>query len=183
MNKLLRDTLAQADQSFAESRDAMEALSWAALAALAAKAGQPMPPHIGRWLHAALDAYRSGKAETLDDAFGLKGRGKGNARRALQEKSAMQGAMGRMLLLHMLGATIPQAAAMVARISSEFAVATLASRYGRSGLGKIAQRDRRITRERLRLRDAIKILDEYPDGGPNSLVILQGKAAIRALYA
>ncbi|MFN0304496.1 MAG: hypothetical protein ACKVQU_29530 [Burkholderiales bacterium] len=101
----------------------------------------------------------------------------------MREKSAMQGAMGRMLILHTLGATIEQAAAMVARISPEIARDTLVSKFRRSGLGEKARSSRKIARHRLRRRDLESILDEYPDGGSLNVDIVQGKAAIRSVYA
>jgi hypothetical protein len=169
------DMLRPADLAFAETGDVMEALAWVATAA---KAGAPLPPRIGRWLHKAINDYRAGTASSLDAALGLKAGGKASPRRRLADKSAREGALARMAVLHTLGATIQQAAVLVARMSPEFAASTLLDRYKRSGHGRRALADRRglawsIAQVRL-------ILSEYPDAPAEAA---QAKAAILQVYA
>lgn len=173
----LRAVLLEADQSFFANGDVMEALGWVAFAA---KTGTPLPPRIGQWLHDALDAYRAGKVATLDAALGLDGIGKSNPRRQLRERSALEGALARMMVLHMIGATISQAAAMVARLTPDFKATTLADRYGRSGLGVAALQGRPQALRRWLPSEIEQVLCEYPD---HRIEIEQGKEAIRAMYA
>jgi hypothetical protein len=85
-----------------------------------------------------------------------------------------------MMILHMIGATIPQAAAMVARLSPALKTNTLADRYRRSGYGKIALRERPLVLQRWHLTEIEKLLADYPDTG---IELKQGKTAIRAMYS
>lgn len=168
----LAQALSDADRSFAETGDVMEALSWVAFAA---KAGEPLPPRIGRWLYAALNAYRSGEARSLDAALGLKLTGKANPRQRLLNRSKLQRALARMAVLHDIGATIEQAATLVSRLAPDSARTTLEDRYGRSGLGASRSPHRRWCIAEVR-----KVLSEFPDKPREAA---QAKAAILRLYA
>jgi hypothetical protein len=166
----VQQALADADQSFADTGDVMEALSWIGLAA---KVGEPIPPRIGAWLKKALDDYRSGTAATMDAAMGLASLGR-PPRRRLHDRSKLQGALARMYVLHADGATIEQAATLVASLSPDHTTGTLIDRYTRSGMGRKARAEG--TRH-----GGWANLDEYPD---RPLAVAQAKAAIRKkLYA
>ena len=69
-----------------------------------------------------------------------------------------------MMVLHMFGATIPGAAAMVERVSQELYKAnTLADRFRRSGLGKQARQERDDALQRYHWSEIETMLAEYPD--------------------
>jgi hypothetical protein len=169
-----QQALVEADQSFGDTGDVMEALSWIASAA---KAGLPIPPRIGVWLKQAIDAYRSGTAPSMDAAMGLGGRGR-PPRRQLYERGKRQAANARMYVLQVAGATVEQAATLVARLAPDDTVNTLIDRYKRSGLGRRARRDRGAVR--WHWTEIEQILAEYPD---HPLPAAQAKAAIRKVYA
>jgi hypothetical protein len=169
--------LAQADASFAETGDVMEALSWVGFAA---KYGKPIPPHIGRWLHGAIVNYTTGSG-TMDQALGLAVASPAQPRHKANHAAALRGALAEMMILHTLGATIPQAAAMVeARRGPGLAHATLTDRYRRRGVGRLALEDRPNIAREWSAGDVADLLDEYPDG---ALELAQAKKAIRAMYA
>lgn len=171
-----QQALEEADRSFSETGDVLDALSWVGFAA---KAGEPIPTRIAAWLKAAIDAYRSGEAETMDAAMGLVQRGRGPRRRA-KERGALQAAIARMYVLHVCGATIDDAATLVARLTPDFTINTLIDRYKRSGSGRSTRRDRAALRSRWSRADLELILAEYPD---QPLPVAQAKAAIRKVYA
>lgn len=168
--------LAAADQSFADTGNAMEALGWIGFAA---KVGEPIPPRIAAWLKKALDVYSSGAAPTMDAAMGLAGRGR-PARRQVHERNRLQGALARMYVLHVAGATIEQAATLVARLSPDFTVSTLIDRYKRSGMGRRAISERPTMQRHWHSTEIETILAEYPD---KPLAAKQAKDAIRKVYA
>ena len=172
----VRAALAGADQSFADTGDVMEALGWVALAA---KVGEPIPPRIGAWLHKSIKEYERGTV-TMDAALGLNATGRANPRGAKTHEALLQGALARMMILHVLGATIPQAAALVATLAPTPTRATLADRYRRRGLGKMVLANRKQVLAHYRRSDIEKILAEYPDhrGEP-----AEAKACIRTMYA
>lgn len=180
MNDQLRATirrlLADADQAFADTGNVMEALGHVAFAA---KVGEPIPPRIGAWLKKALDDYSSGAAPTMDAAMGLAGRGR-PARRQVHERNRLQGALARMYVLHVAGATIEQAATIVARLAPDFTVNTLIDRYTRSGMGRRALSERPTMQRYWHATEIETILAEYPD---KPLAVKQAKDAIRKVYA
>jgi hypothetical protein len=154
----LRGILAEADQAFAASGDPMDALGWIALAA---KSGVELPPHMGRWLHQALQTYVNGDS-TMDAAMGLRKRGQGGPRRKRREASELNDTLGRMWFLMAAGADRTQAAELVvARVGGT--VEQLRRNYSKSwfarrtdhpfdGLHPQAVRD-----------FVVGLLDEYPD--------------------
>lgn len=169
--------LSAADKAFADTQDGLAALGWVALAA---KAGQPIPPHMAKWLHGAIRAYQGSDKLTLESALGLSGQGKANPKRKARERAALDGDLARMSILHTLGATIPQAAAMVAEVfAGQLKADTLADRYARSGSGKTALRDRKLALINWHWTEVENMLAEYPDRGQ---LIAEGKAAIRDRY-
>lgn len=169
------EALAQADESFAATGDVMEALEWVAFAA---KHGKAIPPHIAAWFSKVINDYRDGTAHTMDAALGLAAPGKAQPRRRLHEASNLQRALARMMVLHGMGATIEQAAAMVASLAPDFKASTLADRYKRSGMGKQALQIRRAGY--WRLHDVLVTLAGYPD---KPLAVAQAKAATLKVYA
>lgn len=175
LKAVIQQALVDADRSFAATGNVMEALSWLSFAA---KHGQPVPPCIAAWLSMGLDRYRSGTSQSMDAALGLAARGR-PARRMLHDENKLQSALARMLVLHTFGATIPQAAALVARLG-DFTQPTLADRYRRRGLGKMALAGRAEALRRLHPSEIEQTLAEYPDHG---VEIEQAKDAIRAMYA
>jgi hypothetical protein len=178
MKPKVAEALAELESSFLATGDRWEALS---AVALAAKAGVALPEGIGKWLHGAIHAYRAGECQSLDDALGLNAVGAANPRRRARQDGGLRADLGRMMVLHMIGATIPQAAAMVERVSSELHQAsTLADRFRRSGLGKQARADRAAARAHYHRNEIELMLADYPDHG---IDIAAGKKAIRAMYA
>ncbi|WP_310383904.1 hypothetical protein [Roseateles sp.] len=178
MKPNLGAALAEADKSFSKTGNTLEALSWVALAA---KTGEPIPPAIGKWLHSAITAYRIDQTPTLDAALGLNDAGAANPKRRLRQDCGLQADLGRMMILHMIGATIPQAAAMAARTSSEmYSASTLEGRFRRSGLGIAARQDRSTALAHWHWTEIETMLAEYPDHG---IEIAEGKESIRSMYA
>jgi hypothetical protein len=176
------EALADLESSFLATGDRWEALS---AVALAAGAGVALPAGIGTWLHGAIRAYRAdypdGQSPSLDECLGLNAEGAANPRRRAKQDGGLQADLGRMMVLHMIVATIPQAAAMVARVSSkQHKASTLEDRFRRSGLGIEARADRARAKARYHRNDVEKILGEYPDNGVD---VRAGKAAVRAMYA
>jgi len=137
----------------------------------------PIPRAIGRWLHSALAQYlyagpgyahRQGldrPRKTIDEALGLKQPGNANPmRRALQARRN-GAALADMLRLQMIGgATIPEAATLVAFGWAGLSSATLEHRYRRSGYGKQAREGARLVR--WSASDLEKVLSQYPDRPP-----------------
>jgi hypothetical protein len=169
------EALAQADESFAATGNVMEALDWVAFAA---QSGYRIPPRIGEWLSKALNDYRAGTAPTMDAALGLNESGKAQARLRLLHQSKVQRAMARMMVLRSMGATIEDAATMVASLSPDFKASTLADRYKRSGMGKKALTMRRT--DYWQRHGVSATLAEYPD---KPLAVAEAKAAILKVYA
>lgn len=122
----LGEVLLEADKSFGETGDVMEALGWVALAA---KSGAPLPPGIGEWLHTALSEYQNSDV-TMDEAMGLSSRGK-PPRRKSREARDKQAALGRMWMLCSAGAERKDAAVLVASVTGR-AVEQLVRAYGES---------------------------------------------------
>jgi len=163
--------LLEADQSFAETDDVMEALSWAALAA---KSGAPLPPRIGHWLYAALNAYRSGNAKTMDAAMGLEKRGKKQPRRRMSDAVTLNNYLGRMWFLLAAGADRTQAAVLVAARTGR-KVEQLQRSYGVSWFAR-RNDDPFSGMEQEAVRDFVAdMLRDYPD----ALETAREKAAIR----
>lgn len=92
-----------------------------------------VPRGVAEWLANGIALYMGGRRKTLDDALGLSAPGRASPLRRSKEARALRAALGRMYSLQMLGATIPQAAAMVETITPNYTAATLADRYRRSG--------------------------------------------------
>ena len=134
--KRFADALAEADQSFAETGDGLEALGWVAFAA---KAGLPLPTHIGKWLYAAINVYKSDKDKTLDAALQLDAVGPANPRLRMRNRVRMQGALAQMYVLWMGGENLDRAAAIVAT-TTKFAKKTLRSHFRTSRLGAEVRR-------------------------------------------
>lgn len=136
-----------------------------------------VPRPIAEWLSNGISLYLSGRRETLDDALGLSKPGRAQPRRRKSEERQLRAALGRMFGLQVLGATIPQAAALVGWSSGEYSVSTLIDRYRRGGY---TDQLRQILAFGLPPVDPEAVLAEYPD---KPLEVVQAKAAIRALYA
>lgn len=173
----LANELQLADAEFLKRHDGAIALGWVQLAA---KAGVPLPPNIGAWLAAAIQEALNGEG-SLDAALGLRGTGKANVLRARAVTSRLQNALARMFVLHSLGATIEQAACLVATLGA-YKYSTLFARYSRSGMGAKAQEGRD---EMWSLWDADHLramLAEYPDPPDDFGEVLHAKAAVMGLY-
>ena len=144
----IAEALRQADESFAATGDPMEALSWIAFAA---KSGNPIPPRIGEWLHAAVGAYERRDAASMDAALGLKVPGKwGQPRARKQARSRLDGLLSEMLLWVAHGANIEEAAYLVSLKAPDYKEATLADRFKRSKMklgGKARELRTQIKRE------------------------------------
>lgn len=178
----LRGVLLEADKSFATTGNAMEALSWVAFAV---GHGLPVPPKIGAWLAAGLTDYRAAKSSrrktSLDKVLRLTSRGY-DAGRALAQRGAIERANAAVFILHSLGATVPDAATIVASVSGPKGLkeSTISDRFSHSGLGSEARASRRAMCAHFRPADLEKTLAQYPDGDP---AVEQAKASIRKAYA
>jgi hypothetical protein len=106
-------------------------------AAMSLEMGTATPHHVARWLWYGISIYLHGKAKTLDEALGLVGSGKASPRRKQAERRRKSQAMTTMTVLHAMGASIPQAAAMVVKLEP-YEASTLEDRYRRSGKGESA---------------------------------------------
>ncbi len=174
----LAAALAEIDGSFAATGNPLEALG---AVALAAKTATPIPPTIAEWLRAGIEAFKADQSVTLDAALGLNAVGPENPRRQRRAKDGLQGDLGRVYVLHMLGATIDEAASMVERVSPEMLKAsTISDRFRRSGLGKEARAERAAAIARYHWTEIEAILAEYPDHG---IPVAEAKKSIRAMYA
>lgn len=144
---------------------------------ISVNAGAVVPTKIAQWFANSCGVYLGGRASSLDEALGLRRPGKSNPRRARKESLERKGALGNMLYLHAVGATIDQAAVLVSQLPPKFAESTLRDRYARSGYGATALQLRKelITTRK----DIERILSEYPDA---TLAVKQAKAALRKLY-
>ena len=163
-----------ADQSFAETGDVLEALRWARLAL---DAGLPVPPRIAAWLAAGIKRFVKSEVHSLDSALGVTGSGKADPRRKVRERSRLDGPLADMLVLHTLGATIDQAAALVAKGRS---IEPLAEHYRRSDRGKMALRDRRLVLQAWTRAEVEAYLGQYADTPVDAAL---GKRRIRNMYA
>jgi hypothetical protein len=152
------EALAAADQSFADTGNVLEALRWISFAV---EHGEPVPPRIATWLQQGIGAFLA-ETSTLESALGLTGSGKADPRRAARERNRWPRLLGEMALLHTLGATIEQAAALVALRVNESASA-LAEHYRRSGRGHQAQKDRPGVLKQWHHSEVEQILSVYPE--------------------
>lgn len=123
----LRGILAEADAAFVKTGDPMDALGWIGLAA---KSGVELPPHMGAWLHQALQTYIKGEG-TMDAAMALRKHGAGSPRRRRREASWLNDIHGKMWFLIAAGATRTQAAELVSTIAGR-SVEQLLRTYGKS---------------------------------------------------
>ena len=168
------DRLVQLD----EAARAGDVLAGLRAVRIAVEFDRPLPRWTGSWLHSGLGLYLPGRRPTLDDALGLSKSGRADPRRALRDTHALLGALGRMFGLHLMGATIDQAALLVSRLSPEFARETLRDRYARGGYGKEALALRRQYPSPAPLVEAA--LSEYPD---NPIEVREAKRAILKMSA
>lgn len=168
------EALLLADEAFQTQRDCADALEWVRAAA---KAGLPLPTHIGAWLAEAIDGALN-HGMSLDGALGLSGTGKANVPRARKESARLQAALARMFDLHMLGATIEQAAALVESLNG-YKYSTLFDRYSRSGMGVEALAGRAEAWSQWDADQLRAMLAEYPDR-PAELQRI--KASIMGMY-
>ena len=170
---VIRDALAGADRSFADTGNTIEALGWIALAA---KAGEPIPPGIGLWLHGALQRYTKG-SDTMDKAMGLDKQGQGNPRRKHRAAFELNDVHGDMWFLIHAGADRTQAAALVAAATGR-SVDTLTRSYGSSWFAKRADNPfESMPAESVRA-FVLDMLAKYPDGTHTE----QEKAAIMSKH-
>ena len=167
--------MAKAERSFVESGDLMAGLHVVSMA-LAHEVA--VPRWASEWLRIGLMMYLNGGIGSLDEALGLKAKGRANPRRKHAEIASLKGALGRMLMLQACGATVAQAATLVARLSADFSPSTLEDRYKRGGYGSTARQARGAgLPKNLDLERYLKV---YPD---NPIEAAQAKDAIRKVYA
>lgn len=173
----LVEALDLADQAFSREHDCADALEWVCLAA---KCGLALPPNIGAWLAVAIHKALN-EGGSLDRELGLRGTGKANLKVARRAAAKQQAALARMFELHMLGATIDQAAALVAALG-DYKHSTLAGRYGRSGMGREAQSDRARAWDSWDAEKLHAMLAQYPDSSADRADLNDIKAAILSMY-
>jgi hypothetical protein len=167
--------LAEADQSYLETGDRLEALVWIAFAA---KNSLPIPPSVATWLSSGIREYLDGNVKSMDRALGLLSPEQKDGRVGLRKRGAMQLAMAKMFVLHVAGATIDDAATLVSAITPGYTVNTLFGRYSHSGLGRKALASR-LCRPWGRY-EIEELLKEYPEA---PLAVRQAKAVIRKVYS
>lgn len=139
-----------------------------------------VPRWMHEWLAHALALYLGGRAKSLDDAFGLGLRGRANPMRRAKELQARRAALSRMFSLCARGATIHQAAVLVAQVSS-YSTATLEGHYRRGGYtAELEWMQADHPWLAASWGDPEAVLAEYPD---EPLEVAQAKAAIRAMHA
>lgn len=137
-----------------------------------------VPRGIAEWLSNGIGLYLSGQAKSLDSALGLSGeRGRSPPLSKVRDDHARKARLGEMFHLHILGATIPQAATLVASVNPGVSVETLIDRYRRGGYS--ADRARLLALGMPQI-DPADALSRYPD---EPLAVAQAKAAILAMYA
>lgn len=166
--------LAELDAIFRAEKNPMMGL-YAAQFALGHS--RPVPRHVATWLRVAIQLYVGHRRDSVDEGLGLKVSGPDNPRRRAQRSRVLRVALSRMLHLQTLGAKIPEAAALVSRLSPDHAASTLIDRYKRSGYGEMAKEIRKLIRLPT---DPEPTLAMYPD---SPLEAAQAKAAIRKVYA
>lgn len=166
--------LAELDAIFRAEKNPMMGL-YAAQFALGHS--RPVPRHVATWLRVAIQLYVGHRRDSVDEGLGLKVSGPDNPRRRAQRSRVLRVALSRMLHLQTLGAKIPEAAALVSRLSPDHAASTLIDRYKRSGYGEGAKEIRKLIRVPT---DPEPTLAMYPD---SPLEAAQAKAAIRKVYA
>jgi hypothetical protein len=171
----------EAAREFKRTKNPMFALY---AAKLAAEGQMPLPRNVAQWLSVGIGCYLHGRhaaldragQRSLDRALGLKQPGHASPMR-IKEDFTRKAALGRMLHLQLLGATIPDAALLVSRLSPDHTRNTLESLYRRGGYTSIANA---IKEARHSAEDPESTLAEYPDRPPE---VMQAKAAIRSMYA
>lgn len=175
---------ADAADAFANDHEQIKALTQAGVMIAS---GIPLPPNIARWIAGGIAAYVNGEAKSLDAALHLDAPGKAHPLRAAKDRQRTEELLFMMQVLHMMGATIPQAAAMVRAHDNFLDRSTLEDRYARSGRGKDALQERNNP-NLLRWEAWIAAwVDPLPDDGGDAADKLNpirlGKANIKGLYA
>jgi len=180
----LRAALVEADRSFAATGSGLDALGWVRLAV---EAGLPLPEGLRNWVCESIERYLNDqKAGTLGGAFGLgEDQREGEGLRKDPRLIARRGhgpkwaALAEMFVLQLAGATVRQAAELVASLRA-FAAETLEQAYRRSGYGVKVKRSLgafgRISEVRV-------LLDQYPDRCRQHPDLAEHKAAILSMYA
>lgn len=146
---------------------------------------EPLPRRVAEWLSNGIANYLCGRSKTLDEALGLNKPGKSNPRRKERDKNTLSEALRSMYELQVLGAAIPNAAALVASVSPGHSASTLEARYRRGGISKDALA---LRREKFNFPRELgvwwfapeRVLARFPDA---PLELAQAKDAIRAAYA
>jgi hypothetical protein len=170
-----QEALLAAERAFVEGGDLLVALHGVTVAL---EHGQPVPRRIAAWLNAAFGLYLHGRRNSLDEALGLKAAGRASPRRKEEESRTQKAALSQMLHLQSLGATIPEAALLVGRLSPDLKATTLEDRYRRSGYSQTAKEIKRALAHNHQ--DLDSALSQYPD---TPLEARQAKERIRAMYA
>ncbi|MBL8288282.1 MAG: hypothetical protein JNL85_09895 [Rubrivivax sp.] len=180
----IQAVFAGADKAFAASGNVIEALGWVRLAA---KAGLPIPPNIGRWLSGAIGDYLAadepGSKVTMDRAMGLSGTGatsgKGQPRRKAREARTLNNALGDMWILLCARATKTEAATLAAAKHGKEDALDLMRSYGESWHAH--RQDNAF--EGMGVEAVRAFLADHLAGYPDSPLTAQEKAAIGARWA
>lgn len=166
------------DERVARLRTKRDALAGLLAAKDALEHHDHVPRAVAEWLANGIALYLAGRRKSLDDALGLSKSGHAQPLRKAKEDHALRTALSRMLHLNLVGATIPQAAVLVAAVTPRYAVDTLIDRYRRGGYtAEVRQAQSASITTAL---DPEEALAEYPD---QPLDVRQAKDAIRAMYA
>lgn len=170
--------LTEADELFRRTGDpvvAMEAVRIAIMLKL------PLPAAIGRWLDAGLGQYLGKGTDTLDRALGLVVLpGEDSARNRAIEQNRWVAPLADVHLLAALGATIPQAAHMVA--ANRGVMKTTLERKYRDSNRQAARKRLADELRTLHYTEVEQLLARYPD---KDVDVESGlaKARIRKRYA
>jgi hypothetical protein len=136
-----------------------------------------VPRAVAEWLAKGIALYLSGRHRSLDAALGLNKGGAAQPLRKHREERALKGKLAEMFHLHLLGATIPQAATLVASVNPGDSVNTLEDRYRRGGYTANVKQLRALHPEPMDPTEALAGFPDYP------LEVAQAKASILAMYA
>lgn len=136
----------------------------------------PVPTFLANVLTDAIALYLSGRCKSMDEALGLSRPGK-PPRLIAKQSHELRAALGRMFALQLVGATVPQAALLVSRLSAEFTQTTLEDRYRRGGYSDRMKATRALGPLGI---DPAAVLADYPN---TPREVAKAKASIRSMYA
>jgi hypothetical protein len=174
-----RASLASADSEFQRTGDPLDAFG---VLHKAIRDGLPVPDYTAQWVQEVdrrrLEALVRKPPLSLAAALRVPGKSPGRAAKTERAANEMKKLREQMTILIALGATVSQAADMIAASTKKRAAATLESSYRRTGEILAVDEMRYDMRKLFTESDVRSLLDSIPDTAATRL----GKARIRALY-